>query len=102
MLDTFPCLNLSRHFSKSARISFCQIWHLEVSDSNLESDEELFEDDPIDYIRLDLEGSDTDTRRRAAGDLVRGLLEHFAKNVTDILSSYISLYLKVHLANPEL
>jgi len=30
------------------------------------SDEELFEDDPLDYIRRDLEGSDSDTRRRSA------------------------------------
>ena len=33
-----------------------------------ESDVELFEDEPIEYIRRDLEGSDSDTRRRAATD----------------------------------
>ncbi|KAI8825582.1 Cse1-domain-containing protein [Fimicolochytrium jonesii] len=66
-----------------------------------ESDEELFEDDPIEYIRRDLEGSDTDTRRRAASDLVRGLLEHFAKEVTGIFSTYVSLNLQAYEKNRE-
>ncbi|KAI8915177.1 Cse1-domain-containing protein [Powellomyces hirtus] len=65
-----------------------------------ESDEELFEDDPIEYIRRDLEGSDTDTRRRAASDLVRGLLEHFAKEVTDIFSAYVVQKLQTYEKNP--
>ncbi|KAJ3146665.1 importin-alpha export receptor [Geranomyces variabilis] len=64
-----------------------------------ESDEELFEDDPIEYIRRDLEGSDTDTRRRAASDLVRGLLEHFAKEVTEIFSVYVSHNLQTYEKN---
>ena len=38
-----------------------------------ESDVELFEDNAEEYIRRDLEGSDVDTRRRAACDLVKGL-----------------------------
>ncbi|KNC97042.1 importin-alpha export receptor [Spizellomyces punctatus DAOM BR117] len=58
------------------------------------SDEELFEDDPIEFIRRDLEGSDTNTRRRAASDLVRGLLEHFAQEVTTIFSQYVTAYLQ--------
>lgn len=35
------------------------------------SDEELFEDNPEEYIRRDIEGSDVDTRRRASCDLVK-------------------------------
>jgi exportin-2 (importin alpha re-exporter) len=31
-----------------------------------ESDEELFENDPEEFIRKDIEGSDLETRRRAA------------------------------------
>lgn len=61
----------------------------------IDSDVELFEDEPIEYIRRDLEGSDSDTRRRAASDLVRGLLEHFAKDVTEICSQYSKEYLEV-------
>ncbi len=60
----------------------------------VDSDIELFEDDPIEYIRRDLEGSDTETRRRAASDLVRGLLEHFAKEVTELCSAYVQEYLQ--------
>jgi exportin-2 (importin alpha re-exporter) len=36
-----------------------------------EADEELFEMNPQDYIRKDIEGSDTNTRRRSAMELVR-------------------------------
>lgn len=41
------------------------------------ADEEAFEDNSEEYIRRDLEGSDIDTRRRAACDLVRGLCKFF-------------------------
>ena len=42
-----------------------------------DEDEELFEANPLEYIRRDAEGSDSDTRRRAAGDLVRSLVDKF-------------------------
>ncbi|TPX53175.1 hypothetical protein SeMB42_g00951 [Synchytrium endobioticum] len=58
------------------------------------SDVEMFEDEPLEYIRRDLEGLDIDTRRRAASDLVRGLLEHFTKEVTEIFSQYVNAYLQ--------
>ncbi|EFA77358.1 hypothetical protein PPL_12570 [Heterostelium album PN500] len=38
-----------------------------------EADIELFEDNPTEYMRRDIEGSDADTRRRAAIELVKGL-----------------------------
>ncbi|GAB7353432.1 hypothetical protein MBLNU459_g3901t1 [Dothideomycetes sp. NU459] len=58
-----------------------------------ESDVELFEDEPIEFIRRDLEGSDSDTRRRAATDFLRQLMEQFEKLVTDVVSRYIAHYL---------
>lgn len=58
-----------------------------------ESDVEMFEDEPIEFIRRDLEGSDSDTRRRAATDFLRQLVEQFEKLVTDVVSQYISHYL---------
>lgn len=64
------------------------------------ADEELFEDDPLDYIRRDLEGSDSDTRRRSASDFVRGLMEHFEKSVTLIVNDYINHYLSEYSKNP--
>lgn len=53
----------------------------------------------MEYIRRDLEGGDIDTRRGAATELVRGLLEHFAKEVTEIFGSYIQQYLAAYEGN---
>lgn len=63
-------------------------------------DEELFEDNPIEYIRRDLEGSDTDTRRRAAADFIKGLLERYEDAVTKIMSEHINNYLMTYNSNP--
>lgn len=65
------------------------------------SDEELFEDDPIEFIRRDLEGSDSDTRRRAATDFLRQLLEQFDQNVTQVVWKYITHYLQDYNKNPK-
>jgi hypothetical protein len=65
--------------------------------NKLESDEELFEDDPIEYIRRDLEGSDSDTRRRAATDFVRSLSEQFEGPLTSIFGEYLSHFLQARL-----
>lgn len=64
-----------------------------------ETDEELFEDEPIDYIRRDLEGSDSETRRRAATELVRGLLDQYPTEVTGIITNYIQHYLQRYNTN---
>lgn len=58
-----------------------------------ESDIEMFEDEPIEFIRRDLEGSDTDSRRRAATDFLRKLLDNFEMLVTQVVSKYINHYL---------
>lgn len=59
-----------------------------------ESDVELFEDEPIEFIRRDLEGSDSDTRRRAATDFLRQLMAQFEKLVTDCVMTYMNHYLE--------
>ncbi|KAM0260697.1 hypothetical protein ACHAQJ_002613 [Trichoderma viride] len=58
-----------------------------------ESDIEMFEDEPIEYIRRDLEGSDTGSRRRSATDFLRSLQEKFEAPVTTSVSRYINHYL---------
>ena len=58
-----------------------------------EVDLELFEDEPIEFIRRDLEGSDSDTRRRAATDFLRQLQEQFETLVTEVVSVYLNHYL---------
>lgn len=59
-----------------------------------ESDVELFEDEPIEFIRRDLEGSDSDTRRRAATDFLRRLMERFEAPVTTITLKYATHFLE--------
>uniref|UniRef100_A0A3B3QS44 Exportin-2 n=1 Tax=Paramormyrops kingsleyae TaxID=1676925 RepID=A0A3B3QS44_9TELE len=64
------------------------------------ADEEAFEDNSEEYIRRDLEGSDIDTRRRAACDLVRGLCKFFEGPVTGIFSGYVNSMLGEYAKNP--
>ncbi|CAG8652097.1 4029_t:CDS:10, partial [Dentiscutata erythropus] len=64
-------------------------------------DEELFEYDPIEFIRRDIEGSDSDTRRRAASDFVRSMMTHFMKDITRIIGTYITQFLKQYNENPS-
>jgi exportin-2 (importin alpha re-exporter) len=88
--STYPaCLYSTRGFESSILI------RPTYDAFSIESDEELFEDNPIDYIRRDMEGSDIGTRRRAASDLVKGLCEHFQQEVTPLMMSYIGEMLKV-------
>jgi exportin-2 (importin alpha re-exporter) len=54
-----------------------------------DNDEELFHENPSDYIRKDMEGSDQDTRRRAACDFIRSLLKNFRSKTTEICITYI-------------
>ena len=64
-------------------------------------DEEIFEDNPMEYIRRDLEQSiEIDTRRRAACEFVRALLEQFSTQITAICSRHIQAYLAEFQANP--
>lgn len=65
-----------------------------------ESDEELFEDNPEEYIRRDIEGSDIDTRRRAACDLVKSLSRFFEAQITEVFGQYITAMLGQYSQNP--
>ncbi|KAK5736829.1 importin-alpha export receptor [Elasticomyces elasticus] len=58
-----------------------------------ESDIETFEDEPIEFIRRDLEGSDEDTRRRGATNFLRKLMEQFEKLITEIVMRYTNHFL---------
>lgn len=48
-------------------------------------------DNPEEYIRRDIEGSDVDTRRRAACDLVKVLSKYFEVKIMDIFGAYIQV-----------
>ncbi|KAJ1519390.1 hypothetical protein ONE63_004682 [Megalurothrips usitatus] len=64
------------------------------------SDEELFEDNPEEYIRRDIEGSDVDTRRRAACDLVKVLSRYFEEKMMQIFGQYVQVMLQKYAENP--
>lgn len=66
-----------------------------------ESDVELFEDEPIEFIRRDLEGSDNDTRRRATTNFLRQLMMRFEALVTSTSQTYIDAYLQNYAADTE-
>jgi exportin-2 (importin alpha re-exporter) len=66
-----------------------------------DADEEAFEDNPEEYIRRDIEGSDIDTRRRAACDLVRALSKHFEDLVISTFSMYVQFMLQEYAKNPS-
>ena len=60
-------------------------------------EEELFETEPIDYVRRDLEGSEMDSRRKAAEDLIRSLVQAHGPKLIPILSTFISSCIHVNL-----
>lgn len=66
-----------------------------------EGDIELFEMNWVEYVRRDTEGSDSDTRRRAASELVKALVEKFPTQTTQLFSGYVSALLSESNADPS-
>lgn len=66
-----------------------------------ESDEEKFEDDPRDYILMEVEGSDSESRRKCSQDLLRGMCRHFGKQTTSICSEHVGSMLSEYSADPN-
>lgn len=65
-----------------------------------EADKEVFDENWIEYIRRDVEGSDTDTRRRMASELVKALTASFKETVTSAMSGYVGKLLAEYSADP--
>jgi exportin-2 (importin alpha re-exporter) len=59
-----------------------------------ESDLDTFEYNPQEYIRMDIEGSDVDTRRRTSVDFIHGLTMQFESSISTILKGYVAELLK--------
>lgn len=64
-----------------------------------EIDEEIFEDDPIEYTRRDLDGSDVDSRRKSCIDFIRSLKEVNEGLITNEMMSYINQFLSDYKLN---
>lgn len=54
-----------------------------------DTDVEQFEDDPEEYVKRDIEGSDVDTRRRAACDLVQALCKFQETQLVAVFGGFI-------------
>ncbi|CAA2965340.1 exportin-2-like [Olea europaea subsp. europaea] len=65
-----------------------------------DEDEELFEMNYVEFIRRDMEGSDLDTRRRIACELLKGIAMNYKENVTEKVAAQIQLLLASFSENP--
>ncbi|WCJ22435.1 Exportin-2 [Euphorbia peplus] len=65
-----------------------------------EDDEELFDMNYIEFIRRDMEGSDLDTRRRIACELLKGIATNYRMQVTELAAVQIQNLLSSYGANP--
>ncbi|GFY93580.1 cellular apoptosis susceptibility protein, putative / importin-alpha re-exporter [Actinidia rufa] len=65
-----------------------------------DEDEELFEMNYVEFIRRDMEGSDLDTRRRIACELLKGIATNYKEKVTQMVSSQIQSSLASFSENP--
>ena len=76
------------------------ITHIIVPNMTLrECDLEALEDNPVNFIRGDIEGSDADTRRRVASDLVRALCRARGERVTPLIMGVVTTLLAAYNAD---
>mmetsp|Transcript_54946 Transcript_54946/g.83166 ORF Transcript_54946/g.83166 Transcript_54946/m.83166 type:complete len:703 (-) Transcript_54946:965-3073(-) len=54
-----------------------------------EADEEKFEDDPQEFILTEIEGSDSESRRKCSRDLLRAMCQQFETQTTAIASTHV-------------
>jgi exportin-2 (importin alpha re-exporter) len=64
-----------------------------------ESDEEKFEDDPQEFIMTEIEGSDSDSRRKCSRDLLRAMCRQFELQTTTIVMQHITQMLSEFAAD---
>uniref|UniRef100_A0A914KZT5 Exportin-2 n=2 Tax=Meloidogyne incognita group TaxID=654580 RepID=A0A914KZT5_MELIC len=63
-------------------------------------DFEIFENEPFEFLKRDIEGSDLETRRRGAFEFVRALCKHFDNELCALLSNVIQDFLEKYKQNP--
>ncbi|GFP88211.1 exportin-2 [Phtheirospermum japonicum] len=65
-----------------------------------DEDEELFDMNYVEFIRRDMEGSDLDTRRRIACELLKGIAMNYKDKVTEKVSTQVQSLLASFATNP--
>lgn len=63
-------------------------------------DVEIYDSEPFEFFKRDIEGSDLETRRRGATDFVRALCKQFEPQVFTILSDSITTFLNEYAQDP--
>ncbi|OMH79829.1 Exportin-2 [Zancudomyces culisetae] len=63
-------------------------------------DEEQFEDSGVEYVKKEVEGYETESRRKSASELVRSLLEQHAVETTKAMSQYVVQCLEMYSKDP--
>jgi exportin-2 (importin alpha re-exporter) len=66
-----------------------------------ESDEETFEDDPVEFITTEVEGSDSGSRRRCSQDLLRAMCRQFETETTAVCSEHVGSMLSEYSKDPN-
>ncbi|CAI9101110.1 OLC1v1038364C1 [Oldenlandia corymbosa var. corymbosa] len=66
-----------------------------------DEEEELFDMNYVEFISRDMEGSDMDTRRRVACELLKGMGVHYKEKVTQRISAEIQGCLDYFSKNPD-
>jgi exportin-2 (importin alpha re-exporter) len=64
-------------------------------------DEERFEDDPQEFIQTDMEGSETDSRRKCSLDLAKAMCRQFEAQTTLICTDHISSMIAEYTNDPN-
>ncbi|GKY96134.1 hypothetical protein MPSEU_000573500 [Mayamaea pseudoterrestris] len=65
-----------------------------------ESDEERFKGDPRDYMMTEIEGSDSESRRKCSQDLLRSMNRHFETETTQICQEHVGNMLAEYAKDP--
>lgn len=76
-------------YVKSFDLMMC--WGVVMLRCSPACDEELFVDSPDGWVAQELEGANTETRRRAAVDFVRVLSRHFEARMTQVFGQYVQV-----------
>lgn len=66
-----------------------------------EVDEERFEDDPSEFVLSDMEGSDADSRRKRAQELLGAMCRQFEVQTTAICSEHVGGMLSRYASDPS-
>lgn len=66
-----------------------------------EMDQELFEDDPVEYISTDIEESENESRRKCSQELLRAMCRQFEKQTTIICHEHVASMLIEYQKNPS-